>query len=225
MKDLSWLVNSAENWIQALLRIEQQLVDITKECAYETDENGELRFSMGDNLEWELLNREERLQVLEKYVRWDGLADGDREKITVNVLADLPKHRWFEGIESRGYPTTEKGFDLQEEWRLQKEILRDVDSSGLTAAQRDLHYFKEEGGEPKDYRFWQKDGDRLRVLMRFEAADIDNARDMANEYADISEGDFITTVTERFRFNGKEFVEEKQVEPKIPEHFYKERGR
>jgi hypothetical protein len=79
-----------------------------------------------------------------------------------------------------------------------KEILRNVDSSVLTSAERDLHYFeKMEDGQARIYRYFTPREGRsdfpagYEVAWEFEAADLKNASDRVNEWFHIKAGEFL----------------------------------
>jgi hypothetical protein len=158
---------------------------------------------------WERLTDE--LDAAEESMRAEFYASYDPD--AARAEAEWEEQRELDRLEWGSYLMEVEGIAKVEE-RLRIEELfeqrRDVDGSGLTAAERDRYYFELEGGEVTNYRY--SDANAQYFAMEFQAADISNATDMILEsVVELSAGDKLTDDKgNTFLFDGSEFVRDLQ---------------
>jgi hypothetical protein len=202
------------------------------------DRDGYWRGVTSDGSGWDNRNNltvVEKKEVLRHHVDWEGFARSHIKDVIDKVIRDEPAQRWMDSVRYPASPPADVQAEpppptpspwpgATEEERIDAwERFRDVDGSGLTAAGRDLYYHELGGGGSTTYQLWTPDGERgdfpagYSVVMTFQAADSENAADMAKEtFFDLASGAVLTDESgAAYRFDGDTFHEFKP-EPTPP---------
>jgi hypothetical protein len=228
--------------IEELKSAQYWCTEATIPCPHTDDEerDGHWRGVTSDGSGWDNWNNltvGEKEDVLRHRVDWEGFARAHIRDVIDKVIRDEPVERWMDSVRyparapadaqaAPSHPTPSPWPGATKEERIDAwERFRDVDSSGLTLAERDLYYHELVGGGSTTYQLWTPDGERgdfpagYSVAMTFQAADSENAADMAKErFFDLASGAVLTDTTgDAYRFDGDTFHEFKpEPSPPLP---------